>query len=110
MKTNEIQFGGKSYVCRIVEANDGEELLIAPTTLLDALQPGSFNDENEGFASKEAESIYDEVFFFTDERTLQLPENELVAELKKDNPGLVRVNHGIIIYKLTNLELWKKNM
>ena len=54
--------------------------------LLDALQPGSFNDENEGFASKEAESIYDEVFFFTDERTLQLPENELVAELKKDNP------------------------
>ena len=76
MKTNEIQFGGKSYVCRIVEANDGEELLIAPTTLLDALQPGSFNDEN----------IYDEVFFFTDERTLQLPENELVAELKKDNP------------------------
>jgi len=52
MKTNEIQFGGKSYVCRIVEANDGEELLIAPTTLLDALQPGSFNDENEGFASK----------------------------------------------------------
>ena len=63
MKTNEIQFGGKSYVCRIVEANDGEELLIAPTTLLDALQPGSFNDENEGFASKEAESIYDEVFF-----------------------------------------------
>ena len=31
MKTNEIQFGGKSYVCRIVEANGGEELLIAPT-------------------------------------------------------------------------------
>lgn len=47
MKTNEIQFGGKSYVCRIVEANDGEELLIAPTTLLDALQPGSFNDETK---------------------------------------------------------------
>ena len=46
MRTNEIQFGGKSYVCRIVEANDGEELLIAPTTLLDALQPCSFDDEN----------------------------------------------------------------
>ena len=50
------------------------------------MQPGSFNDENEGFASKEAERIYDEIFFFTDERTLQLPENELIAELKKDNP------------------------
>ena len=78
MRTNEIQFGGKSYVCRIVEANDGEELLIAPTTLMD--------DENEGFASKEAESIYDEVFYFTDEKSIQLPENELIAELKESNP------------------------
>lgn len=86
MKTTEVQFNDKNYVCRVVEANDGEELLIGSTILLDALQPGSCNDENEGFASKEAESIYDEVFFFTDERTLQLPENELVAELKKDNP------------------------
>ena len=76
MRTNEIQFGGKSYVCRIVEANDGEELLIAPNTLLDALQP----------CSKEAESIYDEVFYFTDEKSIQLPENELIAELKESNP------------------------
>ena len=55
-------------------------------TLLDALQPGSFNDENEGFASKEAERIYDEVFFFTDMANLRLTDVELVAELKKDNP------------------------
>ena len=37
MRTNEIQFDGKSYVCRVVGANDGEELLIAPTTLLGGL-------------------------------------------------------------------------
>ena len=86
MKTTKIQFNGRSYYSRIVESVDGEELLIGSTILLDALQPGSFNDENEGFASKEAERIYDEIFFFTDERTLQLPENELIAELKKDNP------------------------
>ena len=55
-------------------------------SLLDALQPGSFNDENEGFASKEAERIYDEVFFFTDMANLRLTDVELVAELKKDNP------------------------
>lgn len=61
-------------------------MAIAPTTLLDALQPGGFNDENEGFASKEAENIYDEVFFFTDSNTLQLPDEELVEELKQDNP------------------------
>lgn len=70
----------------LVESNEGEELLIGSITLLDALQPGSFNDENEGFASKEAERIYDEVFFFTDMANLRLTDVELVAELKKDNP------------------------
>jgi hypothetical protein len=70
----------------VVESNEGEELLIGSTTLLDALQPGSFNDENEGFASKEAERIYNEVFFFTDMANLRLTDVELVAELKKDNP------------------------
>ncbi len=73
-------------MCRIVESNEGEDLLIGSTTLLDALQPGSFEDENEGFASKEAENIYDDVFYFMDGKTLQLPDSELIAELKKDNP------------------------
>ena len=58
MKTTKIQFNGRSYYSRIVESVDGEELLIGSTILLDALQSGSFNDENEGFASKEAERIY----------------------------------------------------
>ena len=39
----------------------------------------------EGFASKEASDIYDEIFFFTDERTLALPDKELVEELRRDN-------------------------
>ena len=86
MKTQEVQFGGNNDPCRVVESNEGEELLIGSITLLDALQPGSFNDENEGFASKEAERIYDEVFFFTDMANLRLTDVELVAELKKDNP------------------------
>lgn len=53
--------------------------------MLDALQPGSFNVENEGFASKEAEDIYDEIFFFTDKDTLALPDKELIERLKEDN-------------------------
>ena len=89
MKTTEIQFDGKTYRCRIVESNEGEELLIAPTSLLDALQPGSHEDENEGFADDEAERLYDEIFYFTDERTLHLPDNELVAGLKREQPRLV---------------------
>ncbi|WP_417177009.1 hypothetical protein [Bacteroides sp.] len=86
MKTQEIQFGGNTYPCRVMISNEGEELLIGSTALLDALHPGSFNDENEGFASKEAERIYDEVFFFTDKDSLKLSDKELITELKEDNP------------------------
>ena len=80
MKTKELQFDGNIYICRIVKSNEGEELLIGSTALLDALHPG------EGFASKEAEQIYDEVFFFADAKTLKLPDDELITELKEDNP------------------------
>ena len=73
MKTTEIQFDGRTYRCRIVESIDREELII-------------YEDENEGFAGDEAERLYDEIFYFTDERTLRLPDNELVAELKESNP------------------------
>lgn len=81
-----MQFGGNTYMCRIVKSNEGEELLIGSTTLLDVLHPGSFEDENEGFAGKEAERLYDEVFYFTDKKNLELPDNELIAELKENNP------------------------
>lgn len=86
MRTQEIKFDGNTYVCRIVKSNEGEDLLIGSTKLLDTLHPGSFEDENEGFAGKEAERLYDEIFFFTDNKTLRLPDDELVAELKESNP------------------------
>lgn len=86
MKTEELKFNGTTYRCRIVKSNENEELLIAPTSLLDALQPGSFEDENEGFVSKEAEKLYDEVFYFTEVENLKLPDDELIEVLKEDNP------------------------
>lgn len=85
MKTVDYFFNGTTYKCRIVVSNEGEELVIAPTTLLDELQPGSFEDENEGFACKEAETIYDEIFYFTDKQSLSLPDAQLIEELKEDN-------------------------
>lgn len=39
MKTQEVQFGGNNYPCRVVESNEGEELLIGSITLLDAFSP-----------------------------------------------------------------------
>ena len=86
MRTRKIQFDGDTYVCRIVKSNEGEDLIIGSTKLLDTLHPGSFEDENEGFASKEAEQLYNEVFFFTDSKTPRPPDNEQIAELKESNP------------------------
>ena len=86
MITTEIKFGGVEYPCRMVKDNQGEYLIIGSTTFLDALQPGSFEDENEGFANEEASKLYEEIFYFTDERTLALPDEELIEELRKDNP------------------------
>ena len=42
MKTKELQFDGNIYICRIVKSNEGEELLIGSTALLDALHPVSY--------------------------------------------------------------------
>ena len=86
MKTQEVQFNGIGYTCRVVESNEGEELLIGSTELLDALQPGSFNDQNEGFVNDEARQLYDEVFYFTDTASLRLPDDELIDVLKESNP------------------------
>lgn len=34
-----LEFDDKTYVCRVVNSYDGEELIIGSTALLDALQP-----------------------------------------------------------------------
>lgn len=41
MRTRELQFDGIAYVCRMIKSNDGDELIIGPTDLLDALQPAA---------------------------------------------------------------------
>ena len=65
---------------RMVKSNEDDELIIGPTDLFDALQQGSFSDQNE------ARQRYDEVFYFTDTASLRLPEDELIAVLKESNP------------------------
>lgn len=73
METIFFEFNGNSYQCRVVSSKDDEELIIGSTKLLDVLQPGSLNNENEGFANEEASEIYDKIFFFTDEKILHYP-------------------------------------
>ena len=86
MITTEITYKGECYTCRIVKSNDGEELIIAGTSLLDALIPYENTDECNGFADKEAEELDEEIFYYTSDSDLKLPDNELIAILKESNP------------------------
>lgn len=86
MRTQEMKFEGRTYTCRVVKSINGEDLLIGSTGLLDVLHPGEFGSENDGFASKEAEDLYDEVFYFTESKNLLLSDKELVEVLKESNP------------------------
>lgn len=86
MKTIDFEFEGNIYSCRIVKDNNGKDLIIGSTDFLDILQPGSFEDENEGFSNTEASDIYNEIFYFTDAQALRLNDTELIALLREGNP------------------------
>lgn len=82
----EITYKGEVYTCRIVKSNEGEELIIAGTSLLDELMPYEITDKCNGFADKEAEKVDEEIFYYTSDDDLKLPDNELIEILKESNP------------------------
>lgn len=86
MITTEINYKGMDYTCRIVNSNEGEELIIAGTSLLDVLMPYPATYGSDGFADKEAEKIDEDIFFYTADSNLGLPDDALIEELKEDNP------------------------
>ena len=86
MTTTEINYRGENYTCRVVKSNEGENLIIAGTRLLDALMPYPITDSSDGFADYEAEKVDEDIFFYTLDVNLRLPDDELIEELKEDNP------------------------
>lgn len=86
MTTTEIIYRGKTYICRVIPSNDGEELIIAGLKLLDVLMPYPITDKCNGFADKEAEIIDEEIFFYTSESDLQLEDKELIDLMRESNP------------------------
>lgn len=81
-----IIYQGEEYKCRVLIDNDGEELIIGSTELLDILSPFPMTDNNSGFADKEAEEVYDQIFYFVDKSDLALPDEELKAIVAEANP------------------------
>lgn len=86
MTFTNYQIDGKEYPCRIIKDNQGSELVIGSLELESVLHPGEFGSANDGFASKDAENIYDEIFFFTEPANLQLEDEALINILREDNP------------------------
>ncbi len=86
MTTTEINYRGENYTCRVVKSNEGENLIIAGTRLLDALMPYLITDSSDDFADYEAEKVDEDIFFYTLDVNLRLPDDELIEELKEDNP------------------------
>lgn len=86
MTTTEINYKGMDYTCRIVTSNEGESLIIGGLELFDVLMPYPITDKCNGFADKEAERVDEEIFYYTSESDLKLPDNELVAILSESNP------------------------
>ena len=84
--TTEINYKGMDYTCRNVTSNEGESLIIGGLELLDVLMPYPITDKCNGFADKEAERVDEEIFYYTSESDLKLPDNELVAILSESNP------------------------
>lgn len=81
-----VGYDGKEYKVRVVIDKDDNELLIAGDELLNAVHPGEWESENDGFASKEAERVYDEIFFFTDDTTLYYSDVDLRQDMAQENP------------------------
>lgn len=86
MITTEINYKGKDYTCRIVESNEGEQLIIGGLSLRNELMPYPITDKSNGFADKEAEGVDEEIFFYTADTDLHLPDSDLIKVLKESNP------------------------
>lgn len=80
-------YDGKEYWLRQVLSNEGT-LLIGDTKLYDTLHPGSFEDADSGWASKEAERIDEQIFYYVSPDELLLPKEQFIERLKQDNPDL----------------------
>ena len=82
-----ITYDGNKYWLRQVFSNNGM-LMVGDTKLYDTLHPGSFEDADGGWASKEAERIDELIFYYVSPDELLLPKEELIVVLKESNPDL----------------------
>ena len=82
----QITFNGAEYPIRTLPACEfneaGEEIIISTLKLYDALHPYEWGAENDGFASKEAEVIYDDIYYFVDDDEINLPCKKLLKVIQ----------------------------
>jgi len=67
-----VTYKNKSYPTRVIDLPSFDEVLISVTSLNETLLL-----ENGEYASKDAEKIDDEIFYFVDDNQISLSDNEL---------------------------------
>lgn len=91
----------RTFDVRVIPADkttEEEDLLIAGDELMNYIHPGEWEDPNEGFrdrpeyglSSEEmasiSEEVYNAIFFFTDDTTLNYNDEKLIEDMKEENP------------------------
>lgn len=84
MKNINILFDDEKFNCRIVNSNEGEELIIGSISLLNNLE--KYMNSNDEFTNPEAERVYNQIFYFVADQDLKLSDKKLIKILKDENP------------------------
>lgn len=78
-----IEFDGMKYPIRMLKDSVGEILVISNTDLYDAIRPGDWDDENDGWANEEAKLVDEDIYYYHDSNRdlYTLPDYDLKCEL-----------------------------
>lgn len=101
MKFTELEYKGETYKCRVLSDSDGDELIIAPTTLLDKVFP--YNEEKGRclYPDDEANATDDKVFYYETPRVLsEYSDKELLKEMIDVNPDFFEIFYGDTYYQV----------
>lgn len=101
MKFTELEYKGEKYQCRVLADSEGNELIIAPTTLLDEVYPYNEQEGESFYPDDEAENVDNQVFYYETPKVLSsFNDTELLNELIESNPDFFEIFCGDDYYQV----------
>lgn len=101
MKFTELEYKGEKYQCRILSDSNGDELIIAPTSLLDKVYPFNEIKGDCFYPDEEAEAIDESIFYYETPKVLSdFTDKELLKEMIVANPDFFDIFCGDTYYQV----------